>query len=199
MTLKVWVKICGLTTPEAVNAALDAGADAIGFVFAPSKRQVSAAQAQALTRDVAGRAARVAVMRHPSQALLDEVCEIFRPDVLQTDASDLAELRVPNELALLPVVRDGESLDSMPERLLYEGATSGVGALADWSRAKTLASRTQVVLAGGLNATNVAEAIATVRPFGVDVSSGVERAPGVKDIEKIEAFVRAARQAASAH
>ncbi len=199
VTPSVWVKICGLTTLEAVHAALAGGADALGFVFAPSKRQVTAAQAHALAREVAGRAARVAVMQHPTQALIDEVCEIFRPDILQTDASDLAALRVPAEIMLLPVVRDGQSIESVhATRVLYEGETSGAGSVADWSRAKSLAARTQLILAGGLNASNVAAAIAEVHPFGVDVSSGVESAPGVKDIGKIEAFISAARQAASA-
>lgn len=192
----LWIKICGLTTSEAVHAAVAAGADAIGFVFAPSKRQVSALQAAALANNVPARVARVAVMQHPAQALVDEVCATFRPDVLQTDAEDLAGLRVPNELELLPVVRDGQTLDaSLPPRILYEGRVSGSGSTADWSSARAFARRTQLVLAGGLSALNVADAIAAVQPFGVDVSSGVESAPGKKDVAKIDAFIRAARAA----
>ena len=191
----MWIKICGLTTSEAVDAAVAAGADAIGFVFAPSKRQVSAEQAAALARGVPERIARVAVMRHPSQQLVDEVCSTLRPDIVQTDLSDLAALRIPKELTVLAVVRDGEMAESLPSRLLYEGKVSGSGTTADWATAHRLAARTQLVLAGGFNAVNVAEAIATVRPFGVDVSSGVERAPGVKDPAKIEAFIRVAREA----
>src|SRR5690606_19448935 len=192
----IWIKICGLTTREAVDAAVAAGADAIGFVFAPSKRQVTAAQAAALAQDVPARVTRVAVMQHPSQALVDEVCDIFRPDVLQTDAEDFASLRLPSELELLPVIRDGQEVDaSLPARILYGGRTSGAGTTADWTCARELARRTQLVLAGGLSARNVADAIAAVRPFGVDVSSGVESAPGKKDIAKIYAFIRAARAA----
>ena len=193
----MWIKICGLSTIDAVEAAVAANADAIGFVFAPSKRQVSAAKAASLSRDVPPHVARVAVMRHPSQQLIDEVCSIFRPDVLQTDASDLSELRLPQELTVLAVVRDGELLEALPSRLLYEGQVSGSGTTADWAAARELAARTQLVLAGGLNAANVGAAIETVRPFGVDVSSGVERAPGVKDVAKIEAFIRAAREAST--
>lgn len=192
----MWIKICGLSSAEAVAAAVNAGADAIGFVFAPSVRQVSATQAAALVRGVPTRVQRVAVMRHPSQQLVDEVCATFGPDVLQTDWDDLAKLRLPETLQVLPVVRDGDVIEAAPSRLLYEGRVSGSGATADWAAAQRLASRSQLVLAGGLNAANVATAIATVRPFGVDISSGVERAPGIKDAAKIEAFIHAAREAA---
>lgn len=191
----MWIKICGLSTIDAVEAAVAANADAIGFVFAPSKRQVSPAKAASLSRDVRQRVACVAVMRHPSQQLVDEVCSIFRPDILQTDAADLAKLRLPKELTVLAVVRDGDVLDAVPSRLLYEGKVSGSGATADWTAARQVGARTQLVLAGGLNATNVGAAIETVRPFGVDVSSGVESAPGVKDVVKIAEFIRAAREA----
>jgi phosphoribosylanthranilate isomerase len=190
----LWIKICGLTTAQAVHTVVESGADAIGFVFAESKRRVSPEQAAMLAKEAPRTVARVAVMQHPSQALLDEVCRIFRPDVLQADATDLAELRIPHELAVLPVIRDGRTIESLlPPRVLYEGQVSGAGATADWSVARSLASRTQLILAGGLNAANVAEAIATVQPFGVDVSSGVESALGVKDTAKIEEFIRAAR------
>lgn len=194
--MTIWVKICGLTTHEAVDAALDAGADALGFVFAPSKRQVSAQRALELTRNVT--VPRVAVMLHPTQGMLDEVWSVFRPDVLQTDFDDLAALRVPEGLSVMPVIRStGAAPARLPPRLLFEGAVSGVGETADWSAAAALARAAQLVLAGGLNASNVAAAIAAVTPFGVDVSSGVEAAPGVKDPTKIHEFVRHARAAAA--
>lgn len=101
----MWIKICGLTTPEAVTAALDAGADAIGFVFAKSVRQVSAETALRLAAPARGRALCVAVTRHPSQQDIDEIVSAFRPDVLQTDSADLPLLRLPTQLALLPVLR----------------------------------------------------------------------------------------------
>jgi phosphoribosylanthranilate isomerase len=190
----LWIKICGLTTAQAVHTAVDSGADAIGFVFAASKRRVSPEQAAMLAKETPRTVARVAVMQHPSQALLDEVCRTFRPDVLQTDATDLAELQIPHELTVLPVIRDQQTIESLlPPRVLYEGQVSGAGAIADWAVARSLANRTQLILAGGLNAANVAEAIGTVQPFGVDVSSGVESAPGVKDTAKIEEFIRVAR------
>jgi phosphoribosylanthranilate isomerase len=189
----LWIKICGLTTNEAVDAAVRAGADAVGFVFATSKRQVSAARAAELSRNVPSHVAKVAVMLHPSQALVDEVCAVFAPDILQTDAGDFASLRLPASVQPMPVVRDGQVLSTLPARMLYEGKASGTGVKANWTIARTLAAQTQLVLAGGLSGANIAEAIVAVRPFGVDVSSGVESAPGLKDVTKIEQFVRAAR------
>ena len=191
----MWIKICGLTTADAVAAALEAGVDAIGFVFAQSVRQVSPEQALQLAAPARGRALCVAVTRHPSQQYIDEVVSAFKPDVLQTDAPDFELLKVPAQLARLPVFR-GELNDAsaaLPGRLLFEGSTSGAGALADWTAAGKLARRTQLVLAGGLNPGNVAAAIQAVHPFGVDVSTGVEVRPGVKGPAEIANFVRAAR------
>jgi phosphoribosylanthranilate isomerase len=196
--MTVWIKICGMTSEDAVRAAAAAGADAIGFVFAPSKRQVSAQRAAELARLSPSHVMRVAVMHHPSQELLDEVWRIMRPDVLQTDAEDLVALRLPAELAVVPVLRAGRAVpEQMPPRVLFEGPVSGSGETADWSAAARLAKRTQMILAGGLNASNVASAIARVQPFGVDVSSGVEKAPGMKDPALIREFVETARSAGS--
>jgi phosphoribosylanthranilate isomerase len=196
VSVALWVKVCGLTTPAAVAAAVDAGADAVGFVFAESKRKVTPRFAAELARDVPKHIARVAVMLHPSQTELDEVWSTFRPDVLQTDIEDLASLRIPNGLAVTPVVRAGRELPrELPTRMLFEGPVSGTGTTTDWSAAAQLASRTQLILAGGLKPSNVAAAIAAARPFGVDVSSGVEAEPGLKDPAKIHEFVRNARGA----
>jgi phosphoribosylanthranilate isomerase len=195
--VEIWVKICGLTSRDAVEAAVAAGADAVGFVFAPSKRQVTAALATQLARSLPPQVVRVAVMLHPTQSQLDEVWSAFRPEILQTDAEDLQTLRVPSGMAVIPVVRAvGPALAGHP-LILFEGPVSGVGSTSDWQSAAQLARTTQLVLAGGLNATNVADAIAAVRPFGVDVSSGVEASPGVKDPTRIHEFVRRARAAAN--
>lgn len=192
--MKLWVKICGLTSEAGLAAAIEAGADAVGFVFARSKRQVTPQRAAELARGVA--IPRVAVMQHPSQALLDEVWEVFRPDVLQTDAEDLQGLIVPGGLKVTPVVRSGRVPHELPRRVLFEGPASGTGTTTDWSEAADIARRIELILAGGLDAGNVADAIRRVGPFGVDVSSGVEGSAGVKDPKKIHQFVRAAREAA---
>ena len=192
--MATWVKVCGMTTAPAVDAAVQAGADAVGFVFAHSVRQVNAEQAAGLSRAVPTRIARVAVMLHPTQWLVDEVLKLFKPDVLQTDWQDLLELRLPKSLTVLPVLRAGQPLPtSLPKRFLFEGAKSGTGKTADWLQAASLAKQGELILAGGLNPANVAAAIYEVRPFGVDVSSGVESAPGVKDAQKTVEFVNAAR------
>ncbi|HEY6515985.1 MAG TPA: phosphoribosylanthranilate isomerase [Steroidobacteraceae bacterium] len=192
----MWIKICGITTPLAVEAALAARVDAIGFVFADSPRQLTLADAVALAAPARGLVRCVAVTRHPSQRHLDDILDVFRPDVLQTDSEDLQQLHVPGELELLPVFRGWEpSPGKLPARLLFEGPTSGSGTPCDWTTAQRLARRAQLVLAGGLDAGNVALAISAVRPFGVDVSSGVEERPGVKSPEELARFAAAARSA----
>jgi phosphoribosylanthranilate isomerase len=194
----VWIKICGMTSGEAVRSALEAGVDAIGFVFAPSPRRVEPAQAAQLALPARGRVRCVAVTLHPQQQQLDAILRLFEPDVLQTDLEDFARLRLPDGLARLPVVRAaGPPGALLPQRLLFEGPRSGSGTMSDWHEAAMLAPRCELVLAGGLDAHNVGAAIAAVRPFGVDVSSGVEDAPGLKRPEKINQFVRAARAAFS--
>jgi phosphoribosylanthranilate isomerase len=192
-----WIKICGLTSADAVAVAVECGVDALGFVFhAPSPRNLEPAAARALARGVPRRVARIAVTLHPSQQLLDSIAADFRPDLLQTDVGDLPALRLPPGLGALPVLRAGQRLPaSLPARCLYESGTSGSGAKADWQEARALAARTELVLAGGLDAGNVAAAIRAVQPFGVDVSSGVESVPGTKDLQKIREFVAAARAA----
>jgi phosphoribosylanthranilate isomerase len=193
----MWIKICGMTTSEAVTAALDAQVQAIGFVFAESVRQLTPEVAVQLAAPARGRIRCVAVMRHPTQHQLDEVLATFRPDVLQTDATDLSELTIPQQLETLPVVR-GRMSGALPARVLFEGLISGSGQPSDWLGAREMARRSELVLAGGLDPVNVAAAIDGVRPFGVDVSSGVEERRGTKSPAQIERFVMAARTAFSA-
>jgi len=197
--MSVWIKICGLSSAEAVAAAVAAGADAVGFVFHPdSPRHVSPATAATLAAAVPAGIARVAVARHPTQEAVDAILAVFGPDLLQTDAADLARLRLPATLGRLPVLRTGALLpERLPVRCLVEGADRGRGERADWPAAAALARRCEVVLAGGLDSANVGAAIRAVRPFGVDVSSGVEHAPGRKDPARIRDFVAAARAAAA--
>jgi phosphoribosylanthranilate isomerase len=191
-----WIKICGMTTPEAIEAALAARVDAVGFVFSPSPRQLTPAAAARLAKIARGRVRCVAVTRHPSQELLDEILAELAPDIWQSDLEDAETLRRPDSLAVLPVLRVGRAEPQpLPARVLYEGPTSGAGVTCDWTAAQAVARRTELVLAGGLSSVTVAAAIEAVRPFGIDVSSGVEERPGSKSAEKILQFADAARRA----
>jgi len=192
----VFVKICGLTDSDAVHAAVEAGADALGFVFATSPRKVSPELAAQLCSNLPDYLVSVAVMRHPSAAEWAAVQEGFAPDWLQTDAEDLEQLELPRGCRPLPVYRNHQPIPAVSsDRILFEGTRSGSGELADWPEAAAFASRTQLILAGGLDANNVGEAIQAVDPWGVDVSSGVEREPGKKDPAKIRLFIARARAA----
>lgn len=214
----MFVKICGMTSRAAVDAAVEAGADAIGFVFAPSPREVAPEAAREWCRSLPADIVRVAVMRHPSRERAARVLGELAPDWLQTDAEDFARLELPVGCMPLPVyrcgsvpaglaaalARDGTSAPGRASagaagrpQLLFEGPVSGSGRTADWDEARALAARVRLMLAGGLDAGNVADAIGGVRPWGVDVSSGVESAPGVKDPGRIREFVARARAAAA--
>jgi phosphoribosylanthranilate isomerase len=201
----MFIKICGLKSELAVRVAVEAGADALGFVFAESPRQVSPEQAAALTRGLPAGIARVAVMLRPSIAAWNHVRDVFKPDWLQTDADDFRLLTVPDDIGRLPVYRDKASAPFeqpdfvWPEYLLFEGARSGMGLQADWTTAARAALHTKMLLAGGLNPVNVRNAIRQVNPWGVDVSSGVEISPGIKDPGRIAAFIAAARQTEGSH
>ncbi len=193
----MFIKICGMTSESAVVAAIECGVDAIGFVFAPSARRVTPQRAAELSAQAPRDLLRVAVTCHPEQQLIDDIMRYLEPDWLQTDVDDLATLDVPDELTVLPVLRSDETQpQELPPRLLFEGPVSGQGVSADWQRAAGLAQRSELILAGGLHAGNVVEAIRRVQPFGVDVSSGVESAPGLKDARRMAEFVTAVRSAA---
>ena len=198
----MFVKICGLRTEEHVQVAMDAGADAVGFVFAESARKVSPAHAAAIAKKVPVTIKKVAVMLHPSNEEWQDVLRDFRPDVLQTDAGDFENIDIPDKVDRWPVYSEGNKVTGtfgvsleVPVTYLYEGARSGHGETVDWARAAELARSGHMILAGGLGVENVATAIATARPYGVDVSSGVESAPGQKDSQKIREFIKAAKAA----
>lgn len=195
--MSLFIKICGLRDADTVAAAISAGADAIGFVFAQSPRRVTVEQAREAARNIPDTVRRVAVMRHPSNEEWTAVRDGFAPDVLQTDAGDFDDLDVPPHIASWPVIREGGPAagHSMPPVFVYEGPVSGAGATVNWNNAAGLARESRMILAGGLDAGNVGEAIRQARPWGVDVSSGVESAPGIKDGEKIRQFIRAVRTA----
>ena len=192
--MSTFVKICGMTDAAAIRAAVDAGADAVGFVFFhKSPRNITPSRAADLAASVPAGVRRVAVMLHPDAALWAEVQATLRPDVLQTDSDDFSYLQVDAAIEKWPVVREG----AMPAggTFVYEGKMSGKGETVDWNIAAALARRGNMILAGGLTAANVATAINKVSPFGVDVSSAVESAPGVKDTGLIRTFIEAAKAA----
>ena len=185
-----------MTDSNAVDAAIDAGADALGFVFyKQSPRNLAPEEAVRLAASIPRNVKKVAVMLHPSAALWERVQKNFRPQVLQTDVEDFSYLNVKADIEKWPVLREGSMPQWLPEKFVYEGKRSGHGEVVDWNVAEKFARRGQMILAGGLSTENVQEAIQLVSPFGVDVSSAVESRPGVKDVDKIRAFVAGAKTA----
>ena len=193
--MSLLVKICGLRDKWHVADAVEAGAGALGFVFAESPRKVTPEIARSISDIVPSTVKRVAVMMHPANEEWQDLLQSFEPDVLQTDAEDFDGLEIPKSVECWPVFREGRSKPDTPGTYVYEGSKSGRGQTVDWSAAAELARFGRMVLAGGLSAKNVATAIQTVRPFGVDVSSAVESAPGQKDSRLIREFIVAARAA----
>jgi phosphoribosylanthranilate isomerase len=211
--MSLLVKICGLSTRETLDAALDAGADMVGFVFfPPSPRHISLETARELGKRAGRRALKVALTVDADDATLGNIVEALRPDVLQLHGKEtVARLRDIKQAFGLPVmkamaVETAADLAVLPgyaavaDRILFdarppEGATrpGGLGAAFDWHVLENLDLKLPFMVSGGLHADNVADAIRVTRAGGVDVSSGVERAPGIKDIEMIRAFIRAAR------
>jgi len=191
----MFVKICGLTDKRSIDAAVEAGADAIGFVFADSVREIEPERAHELCRSLPKETIRVAVMHHPSPQRFKSVIDQFDPDWIQTDVEDFDKLAAPASARAIPVFREGGTTGrtDFPPRLVFEGRVSGSGATADWDEAKRIAAGSELILAGGLNPENVAAAITHVKPYGVDVSSGVELGRGKKDPQKIKQFVARVR------
>jgi phosphoribosylanthranilate isomerase len=207
------VKICGLSTRETLDVALDAGADMVGFVFfPPSPRHLSLETARDLGRQAKGRAVKVALTVDADDATLANIVEALQPDILQLHGREtvarLRDIKQNFGLQVMKViaVETAADLASLPgyaavaDRILFDahapkGATrpGGLGAVFDWHVLENLDLKLPFMVSGGLNAGNVAEAVRATRAGGVDVSSGVESLPGVKDPEMIRAFIRAAR------
>jgi phosphoribosylanthranilate isomerase len=207
------VKICGLSTPETLDVAVDAGADMVGFVFfPPSPRHLGLDTARALGKHVRRRAVKVALTVDADDATLADIVEALQPDILQLHGREtVARLRDIKQKFGLQVmkalaVETAADLASLPlyaaaaDRILFDARApkeatrpGGLGAVFDWHVLENLDLKLPFMVSGGLNAGNVAEAVRVTRAGGVDVSSGVERAPGIKDPEMIRGFIRAAR------
>jgi phosphoribosylanthranilate isomerase len=207
------VKICGLSTRETLDAALDAGADMVGFVFfPPSPRHLALDTARGLAQHVRRRAAKVANTVNADDATLAGIVEVLQPDILQLHGHEtparVAEIKRKfgcDVMKALPVESKSDlaslsSYAAVCDRILFDahppkGATrpGGLGAVFDWHVLEALDLKLPFMVSGGLHAGNVADAVRITRAGGVDVSSGVERAPGVKDIDMIRDFIRAAR------
>ena len=136
-------------------------------------------------------------MRHPTNDEWQSVLQTFEPDVLQTDAEDFESLEVPQFVRRWPVIREGAH-GELPDIFLYEGKDSGQGETVDWQQAAEIAQRGRMILAGGLDPDNVAEAVRIVRPYGGEVLSGVEMLPARTDPARIQAVIEAARAAENA-
>jgi phosphoribosylanthranilate isomerase len=209
------VKICGLRTPDALDAALAAGADMVGFVFfPPSPRHLDPETARSLGARVQGRARKVALSVDAADAELAAAVEALSPDMLQLHGKESPErvaavrarfgrpvmkaLPIESRADLAPI----QAYAKVADWLLFDARApreatrpGGLGKPFDWRLLENLDPGVPFMLSGGLDAGNVAEALRVTRAPAVDVSSGVERAPGEKDAEKIRAFVRAAREA----
>ena len=215
--MSLLVKICGLKTPEALDAALLAGADMVGFVFfEASPRHLSLDAARALGDRVKGRARKVALSVDADDALLSSVIGALKPDLLQLHGKESpqrvadvhARFGLPVMKAIAVETRDDLSrvtgYAKVADWILFDARAArdatrpgGLGKPFDWRLLENLDPKVPFMLSGGLDAGNVAEAIRITRAPAVDVSSGVERAPGEKDPDKIRAFIRAARLAES--
>jgi phosphoribosylanthranilate isomerase len=209
------VKICGLKTIEALDAALDAGADMVGFVFfPPSPRNLGLEAAKVLGERVKGRAKKVALSVDATDAELTAAIEALRPDMLQLHGKEaperVASVRSRFRLPVMKALPIETRADLSPvytyakvaDWLLFDARApreatrpGGLGKPFDWAVLERLNPGVPFMLSGGLDAGNLAEALRIARPTAVDVSSGVERAPGEKDTAKIRAFVLAARDA----
>ncbi len=188
--MMTWIKICGTTTPDDAELAIDLGASAIGLIFAPSRREVSIERASDIARRVRGRAELVGVFKEVLS--VRGVHEAVGLDRAQIHGSGTPDVRLPVLRAVRP--EDLLQAESTPEgELILIDGSEGRGLTFDWRLARPL--HRPFVLAGGLTPENVGQAVTVARPYGVDVTSGVESAPGIKDASRMARFVEAVRRA----
>jgi phosphoribosylanthranilate isomerase len=227
----MWVKICANTNVDDALLAAESGADAVGFVFAPSKRQVTPEDVCEIVKALPAKVEKVGVFATDDPVQIEEYVRVggltavqlhgrFRTAVVKHLAEECAGVKIIQTMAyeLHPMNRDDhDARFEAALRLVFgdarvwavlldaakSGTSGGLGVSFDWDRVGRIVQRTQaafekaphVILAGGLNPGNVAEAVAKLQPWGVDVASGVELSPGKKDPQKLRAFVKAAKLA----
>lgn len=182
------VKVCGITRREDAEAAVAAGASAIGFVFYPkSPRYVKPDAAKTLGAGL--HIWKVGVFQDESPTVIEETMRAAVLDIAQVYGGDLP--KVPRIWRAFRVGPSSGLVNDNIEAILFDGPANGI--TFDWNLARGLSQK--VILAGGLNASNVAQAIRVAKPWGVDASSGLESAPGIKDHDKVRQFVKAAQEA----
>ena len=202
----MWVKICGITTEEDALLSVAMGADALGFVFAAgSIRQVAAARVADIVKRLPADILTIGVFKDEVPERVVQVVQRCGLGGAQLHGHEAPEVSAIVSADVPFVIQAFKAGDPQVDKLsryriravMIDGAVAGSGETFDWSLAEDLPSRLPLILAGGLRATNVAQAIAQVKPWGVDVSTGVERAPGHKDPRKVRAFIRAAKGASA--
>ena len=199
----MFVKICGITSEEDALLAVAMGADALGFVFSPSSRQVAPQRAADIVKRLPTEIVTVGVFRDETRQRIVDIVHATRMRAVQIHghepSADSHWLRQRVRLVIKAFPAGDPQLERADEyaadAFLIDSATPGSGQVFDWSLAEGAPSNRRIILAGGLTPDNVGDAIRVVRPWGVDVSTGVEAAPGRKDARKIRAFVEAARAA----
>ena len=204
--MTVRVKICGITSSEQARMAQQSGADALGLViYEKSPRYVNIEQAAEIRASMTSDSLAIALLVNPSEALVNQVIEQVKPDFIQFHGDETPEFCHQFDFPFIRAVRMREGLDIDAEVAAYKAEGGflfdawsddlygGTGHSFDWSRLPTTTDY-QLILAGGLTADNVNQAVAMTKPYMVDVSGGVESSPGVKDPLKVKAFITEAKK-----
>jgi len=197
--MTIQVKICGICDSAGAQSAIEAGADLLGFHFCTSERRVSPEEAKAIVDGLSLRPTIVGVFIDQDPEEVRQIADFVGLDMLQLHGSEPVGFEAGRPLIKVLKVKDGQipDADSWPDPIMLDSWSAdqrgGTGATWDWDRARELIATRKVFIAGGLEPGNVSKVVSTFKPYGVDVSSGVESAVRVKDPDKVRAFVHAVR------